>query len=213
MMSPPKLRIIGRPSSHYTRVARIFALELGVAHELVHVEQLMSTDLAVYGHNPALKIPILEGAGETLFGTLNVCRQLETYGDGTTALTWPEDSKLRVYRNAMELVQDSMSNQVTLIMARRGGVPPDNLYLDKLRSSLDQSLLWLDRFAAEHLGRVSPRSLSYLETCLFSLIEHLEFTRAKRTAAYPSLLGFRQRFRSIYGSAAQTEFFSDFVPR
>jgi len=51
-----KPTLVGRSSSHFTRVARIFCHELGVEHELRIVGDLMSADAGDYGGNPALKI-------------------------------------------------------------------------------------------------------------------------------------------------------------
>ena len=43
--------IIGRSSSHFTRVTRIFAAELGVPYTLQVVPDLLSCDAADYGGN------------------------------------------------------------------------------------------------------------------------------------------------------------------
>ena len=51
--------IIGRSSSHFTRVARIFAAELEVDCDFQVVRDLMSMNPLDYGNNPALRLPAL----------------------------------------------------------------------------------------------------------------------------------------------------------
>ncbi|MFO0548774.1 MAG: hypothetical protein U0271_10325 [Polyangiaceae bacterium] len=58
-MNSPVPTLIGRSSSHFTRLTRVFAHELGVATVFRPVFDLASLDTAAYGENPALKIPIL----------------------------------------------------------------------------------------------------------------------------------------------------------
>src|SRR5690242_17668197 len=76
--SPAELElcIVGRPSSHFTRVARLFAEELGLAYQFELVRDLLSRDSAHYGGNPALKLPALKTREATWFGALNICREL-----------------------------------------------------------------------------------------------------------------------------------------
>ena len=61
-----KVEIIGRQSSHFTRVTRMFAHELGVEVELVPIYDLTEADAAIYAGNPARKIPTLRRAGGAL---------------------------------------------------------------------------------------------------------------------------------------------------
>ena len=53
----PVSYIVGRSSSHFTRLVRLFALELGVAYEFAPVYDLSSLDARDYAGNPALKLP------------------------------------------------------------------------------------------------------------------------------------------------------------
>ena len=76
MTTEPAIQLYGRSGSHFTRVAMMFAWELGVAVEGVVVRDLATLDPAAYGENPALKIPTLAVGGARLFGTENICRRL-----------------------------------------------------------------------------------------------------------------------------------------
>ena len=76
MANSENLVIVGRSSSHFTRTTRIFAHELGVAHEFRPVVDMTTLDPRVYAENPALKVPILIDAEGPLYGTENICRAL-----------------------------------------------------------------------------------------------------------------------------------------
>ena len=53
------LQIVGRRSSHFTRLTRIFAEELGLSYEVVPIYDMTAQDSEIYANNPALKLPIL----------------------------------------------------------------------------------------------------------------------------------------------------------
>ena len=53
------MHLYGRSSSHFTRIARIFAAELEVDVEFNPIRDLMSADPDDYGGHPALKMPTL----------------------------------------------------------------------------------------------------------------------------------------------------------
>ncbi len=57
------LQIVGRRSSHFTRLTRIFAEELGLSYDVVPIYDMTPQDPSIYANNPALKLPILR-AGE-----------------------------------------------------------------------------------------------------------------------------------------------------
>ena len=73
--------LVGRSSSHFTRTARIFAIELGVPHTFRPVFDILSLDQATFADNPALKVPILVDGNGSLFGTENICRELVRRSD------------------------------------------------------------------------------------------------------------------------------------
>lgn len=84
------LQIVGRRSSHFTRIARIFAEELGLTYELVPVYDMTERDPAIYAGNPALKLPILRTEVGVVFGTENICRALADRAQGSLQIVWPE---------------------------------------------------------------------------------------------------------------------------
>ncbi len=198
--------IIGRSSSHFTRITRIFAAELGVDYSFQVVRDLMSSDPADYGGNPALRIPNLKTPHGVWFGALNISRELWRQSGRKLNVVWPEDLDAPVTANAQELVLQAMATEVSLVMAKVGGASEGGAHPVKLRASLLNMLAWLEENAEAALAALPPqRDLSYLEVTLFCLVQHLEFREVLPTAGYAALNRFCQRF-ATRASARETAF-------
>lgn len=190
----PLPTIIGRSSSSFTRVTRIFASELGVDHDLEVVRDLMSLEAGDYGGHPGLKLPSMRSARGTWFGALNVCRELQRLSPLGRRVVWPEALDEPVLANAQELVLHAMATAVTLILQTVGG-GGDGAHPVKLQRSLLGTLGWLETNVADALGRLPPdRDLSYLEVTLFCLVSHLEFRELLLLTEYRALGAFREGF-------------------
>lgn len=190
-MSP--LELVGRSSSHFTRVARMFAFELGVAHVFRPVLDLTSVDPGHYAGNPTLKIPILVDDRGPLFGTENICRELARRSGGASRVVLRGDVQDRLVANAEELTLHVMSSEVSLIMAKVAGdarlAPP------KLSRSIEGCLGWLDDHVEAILAALPPgRALSFLEVALFCVVTHLPFRQVMEVASWPRLGDFCRRF-------------------
>lgn len=195
--------LIGRSSSHFTRVARIFAVETGVAYSFQVVRDLTSSDMADYAGNPALKLPILKTRGTTWFGALNICRELSRQSNRRLRIVWPEELDQALAANTQELVVHAMSTEVALIMARLATENESSAQLVKMRQSLLNTLVWLEENARPALALLpTERDLSYLEVTLFCLVTHLEFRDVLPLTAYPQLSDFCQTFASRASVAA-----------
>ena len=200
------MRLYGRSSSHFTRIARIFAAELELAVEFVLIPDLMSVDAADYGDNPALKMPTLETFEGSWFGSLGVCRELARNSELNLDIVWPDQLETPLTSNAQEMVLQSMATEVALVMAKASGVPADNPHQAKLARSLLGSMQWLEDNAGAAIASLPPeRDLSYLEVSLFCLVEHLPFREVLSVEPYPSLRAFAQRF-ALRSSAKATPF-------
>ncbi len=188
--------IVGRSSSHFTRVAQVFARELGVLYELRVVRDLLSVDASDYGDNPALKIPSLRTASGTWFGALASCRELARLSPARAHILWPEDLTTPLASNTQELVLHAMATGVGLILGKVGqdeGAPGTPAQA-KLRASLEHTLAWLEAHAPTVIADLPPRDLSFLEVSLCCLVEHLGFREVADTAPYPALRAFSARF-------------------
>lgn len=202
-----ELILVGRSSSHFTRTARIFALELGVAHQFRPVFDLTALEAANYAGNPALKVPILLEAGEPLFGTENICRALAGRSGRRPDVVLRGDVADRIVANAEELTLHAMSAEVSLILAKLAGDP--RLAPAKVRASLENSLRHLDDHVDRALAALpADRLLSFLEASLFSLVTHLPFREVMSVEGYPRLVEFCGRF-GARSSARATEYAFD----
>jgi glutathione S-transferase len=205
-MTATDCTLIGRSSSTFTRVARIFAAELGVPYTLEVVHDLRSLELESYGGNPALKVPTLRAANGTWFGALNICRELARVSQRPLRIVWPEALEQPLLANMQELVLHAMATEVGLIMSSLPGTPNEPFPRVKLTSSLRHTLSWLDEHTPLALAALPhDRHLSYLEACLFCLVTHLDFRQVLPTAPYPALVSFSQRFGARL-SCAESEF-------
>ena len=205
-----RVQIIGRSSSHFTRVARVFAHELSVPYELVPIHNMRQIDPAVYAENPALKLPTLRRAGSLVFGTENICRALADLSEAPLRIVWPEQVREDVVCNAQELVWHGMTAQVQYVMGTVvNKLPADNTFFVKILAGIEGALRWLDANWAGALHALpASRDLSLLEVTLFCLMEHLTFRPTLSVSPYTSLARFTQEF-SARRSAQSTSYFFD----
>ncbi|WP_433928881.1 glutathione S-transferase N-terminal domain-containing protein [Sorangium cellulosum] len=187
--------LIGRSSSHFTRVTRIFAAELGVAYDFQVVPDLRSVNAADYAGNPALRLPILRTGATTWFGALTISRELARRAPAQRRLVWPEHLTDALTANAQELAVQAMATEVALIMSQLAGTPRDDAQLAKPQKSLLNMLTWLDdNIDAAREALPQDRDLSYLEVCTFCLVTHLEFRSVLPTSGYRALTAFCDDF-------------------
>lgn len=211
-MNPDLPLLIGRSSSHFTRVARIVAAELGVELAFQPVYDLGSRDSADYGGNPAMKLPVLRLGGEAVFGTENICRTLAERFPGEVRILWTEQLPGPAARNAQEMVWHAMAAQVQLVFGTQAaGLPADNLYFVKAAEGMAQVLAWLDAHVDKVLAGLPPRELSLLEVTLFCLLEHLDFRPTVSLVPFVSLAAHVRRFGQRE-SACHTRYHFDYPP-
>ncbi|HEY0994108.1 MAG TPA: glutathione S-transferase [Kofleriaceae bacterium] len=198
----PDLTVIGRSSSHFTRTARMFALELGVPYTFQPVFDLTSLDRAVYADNPALKVPILVDEDGPLFGTENICRELGRRSAKATTVVLRGDVRDRVVANAEELALHVMSSEVALIMAKIAGEAPP----PKVVRSIENSLGFLDDHVDAVLAALpAERTLSFVEVTLFCVVTHLPWREVMDVARWTRLGEFCRQFGDRE-SARSTEY-------
>jgi len=202
---PPdlRLRITGRRSSHFTRVALIVAHELGLPVDLTVVHDLGSLDVERYGGNPALRVPTLQldhasgSSGGALWGTDNICRKLVALAGPDAARVVTCDAvQSDLGRCAQELVWHAMAAQVQLRVGLAvAGLPADNLFFVKARAGMSGALGWLDAHLDAVLATLpASRAVSVLEVALFCLVEHVAFRPTLSLSPFPRLRAFAMTF-------------------
>jgi glutathione S-transferase len=190
------LRIVGRRSSHFTRVTRLFAEELGVAYEFAPIFDMTVQDPQAYGDNPALKLPNQRTADATVYGTENICRVIAEHATDAADIVWPEQLRGAISRNAQELVWHCMTAQVQIVFGTLvARLPGDNLYFEKARNGFRGALGWLDAHLADVLSALpQSRRLSLFEASLFCMIDHLHFRQTLPVEGYTALETFAREF-------------------
>jgi glutathione S-transferase len=208
----PVSYIVGRSSSHFTRLVRLFALELGVAYEFAPVYDLSSLDARDYAGNPALKLPVLKMGDVTIFGAENICRALADLAPEPRRVVWPENVCSVLARNAQELVWHAMQAQVQLGFGTQiAKLPVDSVFFVKATTGMQNALEWLDERLQEILDDLPPHDLSMLEASLFCLVEHVEFRATVSLTPYGRLTAFALDFGQR-ASAQQTPYVFDLPP-
>jgi len=204
------LELVGRSSSHFTRTARIFALELGVAHAFRPVFDMTKLEAENYAGNPALKVPILVDEQGPLYGTENICKELvRRAGGGAGRVLMRGDSGVRAIANFEECTLHVMSAEVSVIMTKAmgDGGPPA-----KLTRSMENCLTYLDENLSAAFGALpADRTLSFVEVALFCVVTHLPFRQVMETARWTHLSEFCEQFGERE-SARRTPFRFDTPP-
>jgi len=208
-------QLIGRRSSLYTRVVRVFSMELAVPLELVHVSDIASLDPVQYGGHPALKLPTLRIGDEHVFGTEQICRRIASTARRSVRVAWPEDLRGSLCANAQELVWHAMTAQVHWIMTvQLGHLPADNPSLAKARAGFEGALRWLDGRLDDILRSLpAERDVSLLEVTLHCLVEHLPFRQTVDLEDFQALKAFSVHWAQRDSSRSTQYQFESTPPR
>lgn len=188
------LVIVGRQSSHYTRMVRMLALELGLDVGFEPIHDLMSRDRAAFAGNPALKLPILRVNYGAVFGSMNICRYLARAAEAEADVLWPESVDSPLLLNAHEILAHAMAMQVEVvtheIVAKR---PPDAVSV-KRRESLENCLAWMEENLETLQSQWPSRKIILFDLGLFCLLAHVPFRNPMDLSAMPRLRAFSDEF-------------------
>ncbi len=206
-----ELTLVGRSSSHFTRIVSIFAAELGVACGFEPVFDIKSREARVFGENPLLRVPSLRTPEGTWFGSLSASRELARRSTSDVPIVWPEDSTEPAGANAQEIVTDVMNTGVVIVLARVNGLADDMPLLEKPFARLHGALAWLEANLDAVLASLPERRLSFLEVSAFCMLTHLEFRELGRLDGRPKLQAFCSRF-GARPSAQRTNYRFDQPP-
>lgn len=206
------LEIVGRRSSHYTRLVRLLAHELDVPYALRPIHDLLSEDPAVYAGNPALKLPAARLGETTVWGSLNACRLVAAAAnDGETRVFWPEQTRSALLMNAHEVLAHVMAAQVEVVFHEIVSRRPQDATSRKRRASLMLCLAWLDGHLYEIHGALPADRIALFDLGLYALLEHLPFRNPIDLSPMPNLVDFVAAFGER-ASAQATPYVFDAPP-
>lgn len=189
------IEIVGRQSSHYTRLVRLLAHELDVPYRLVPIHDLLDGDPATFAGNPALKLPALRDGATVVWGSLNAARWVaRRSAGGEAAVAWPEQATDPRVMNAHELVAHAMAVQVEVVFHEIVSARPPDAASRKRRASLLNCLAWLDDELDAVQARLPADRVRWFDLALFALLEHLPFRNPLDLSPRPRLLAFAAAF-------------------
>ncbi|MDB4955739.1 MAG: glutathione S-transferase family protein [Myxococcales bacterium] len=164
-MNKPKL--VGTPLSHFTRKIRILLAELGIDFEFVRATSVLATSATGYGENPLLRVPTLVHGGDTVIESDHIARYL--VGKYDPSDRFGVRSERVEDLNRLAVVNGIMDNEVTLILAKRGGLTDlaGSAYFAKLAIAIEAGLAWLD----DHTDPEAP-GFSYGDIALVCMWQH-----------------------------------------
>lgn len=187
----------------------MFALDLDVPLGFRAVLDMTVTEPAVYGDNPALKVPVLVDTNGPLFGTENICRELARRSGRRDRAVLRGDVADRLVANAEELVTHVMQTDVILVIQATGGSTGGTATAapaSKARRSLENALAFLDAHVERLTAALPPdRLVSFCETALFCMFTHLPWRKVMPVDAYGRLAAFCAEYGSR-PSARATEY-------
>lgn len=208
---PAAVEILGRSSSHYTRMVRLLAHALGVDYTLRPIHDLMSEDPATFAGNPALKLPALRIGGAVgspvYWGSTNACRQLARLVPGGEArVFWPEQANAlanaqtnaltdsALLANAHEVLAHAMAAQVEVVFHEVVSQRAPDAASRKRRRSLELCLAWLDAELDAVHAALPAGKIALFDLGLFCLLDHLTFRNPMDLSGLPRLSAFASEF-------------------
>jgi glutathione S-transferase len=139
------LKLYGTPRSHFTRKVRILLGELELPFELSEPPSLLAATATTYGDNPVLRVPTLVDGDQLVIDSDHIARHIvDRYDPGDR---FGVRSAAVADGNRLAVINGIMANEVTLILAKRGGLEDLSVssYFGKLVAAIEHGLAWLDR--------------------------------------------------------------------
>lgn len=189
------LQLHGTPLSHFTRRIRILLCELGVPFEFVRSPSVLAASSASYAHNPLLRVPSLVHGSVSLIDSDHIARYLASLFDPQDRLsvlsTAPADL------NALAVMTGVMDDEVTLILAKRGGMTDAELaasrYFTKRASAINNGLQWIEQQLDSRAMKDPPAQTDPLRwsditlVCMWQHLSHASLPLIAPLDRYPRI--------------------------
>lgn len=185
-----KLLLHGTPLSHFTRKIRILLHELGVPFEFVRTPSLLEPAAEAYGANPLMRVPTLVDGGTTLIESDHIARYLVERYDPADRLSVRAPGVAAM--NRLAVLNGIMAHEVTLILARRGGLEDLEgvTYFRKLLRSIASGLEWVDH-------EIDPAAVGfhYVDIATICMWDHITYYQlVSGLDGYPRIAARATRF-------------------
>jgi glutathione S-transferase len=195
-----KLTLYGTPLSHFTRKVRILLLELGVPFDTIRPPDLLATVPGEYGANPLMRVPTLVHGGTTIIDSDHIARHMvHAFDAGDRFGVMSAEPRAM---NRLAVANGVMANEVTLILAARGGFEDiDGVrYFRKLRAAIEAGLTWLEADA-----KLDGSGFSYADIATIVMWQHVEhFASAPDLGRFAGIAARVARFAARASVASTT---------
>ncbi len=185
------MQLLYTPLYHFSRKVRLLLNGLNLDVELIHIGNAASVDLAVFGENPLLAVPVLKDGESTIFDSDGICEYLvRRYNPADEYGVLRHD--LRTL-NARAVMNGVMAAEVELVLSARMGLEIQNQpRLDRKREVIKQGLEWL-----EANSDLFGDQVDYLSFHLISLWDHLELFKFMPSIRLPKISAQVEYLRQI----------------
>ncbi len=186
------MQLVGTPLSHFTRKVRIVAAELAIPLDfqtLPATTGVMTATADAYASNPLMRVPVLVDGDMRLVESDHIVRYLVGRFDPADRLGVKNETPDAL--NRLAVLNGVMANEVTLILAKRGGLEgvENVVYFQKLISAIDGALAWLD-------ARTDPDApgFDYRDIATICMWQHIGYYDLRPLVAYGRLAARVARF-------------------
>lgn len=201
------MKLYGTYPSHFTRKVRLLLNELKISYEFIVLDKLLETGPTHFARNPLHMFPVLED-GETWLIESDVIASyiVEKYGKNTifSEILPPGEARFPAL-NRLSIINGGMEAGVHRIRATRSGIEDLDrfAFFRQEKAAIAAALDWLNADLGDQ-NSYSDRGFCYLDICLISFLEWLQFREFLRDlSAYPNLARF-VKVHASRPSVAQT---------
>lgn len=167
------MKLYAAPLSHFSRKVRILLDLYSVPYEMIDVGNVAEGSMEKFGGNPLLRVPVLTDGWVWIVDSDNIanfivqkCDPADRYQVGTRDVS---DLNIRAVLNGM------MSEEVTVIIARRTSVPTEQYsFFDDALDAVKNGLAWLES-NAERFNVTNPTYKEFHLVCLWDHLAHYDF--------------------------------------
>jgi glutathione S-transferase len=164
------MKLYATPLSHFSRKIRILLDLYGARYDVIDVGNVAEGAPEKFGNNPLCRVPVLVDEEEWIIDSDRIAEIVARKFD-------PEDQYKVQARsiadaNIREVLNGIMAEEVTVIIARRTGVPTDQYrFFQDALETIDQGLAWLEK-NADQFDSMDPGFKEFHLVCAW---EHLAY--------------------------------------
>lgn len=162
------MKLYATPLSHFSRKVRILLDLYSLPYEFIDVGNVAEGPREKFAGNPLSSVPVLVDGDDWVIDSDQIAEYLVTRFDSSDR--YRVVSRSLFDRNVRSVLNGIMSDEVTVILARRTGVPTEQYsYFSDALEAIGDGLSWLEARAADF----SPDRPGYREFHLVCAWEHI----------------------------------------